>query len=128
MKTLVLFDTNFFFLPHRYKIDVFNEIGSLVPEAHELATLSTVVSELEKLGLSGGEDGVAARVALELLRRNSLRVIPAEGSADESIIKYAAENRGNVIVCTNDLGLKRALVKVGVPLVVLRGKNHISRL
>ena len=127
MKTVVLLDSNLLFLPHRQKIDVFSEIQDIVPETHEIVTLSTVVSELERLKEMKSEDGVAARIGLELLRRNNVRVIEAEGQADESIIKFALENKRDVIVCTNDVRLKNQLNKKGIQLILMRSKNHLVR-
>ncbi|MCX6695825.1 MAG: nucleotide-binding protein [Candidatus Altiarchaeota archaeon] len=128
MALLVLVDTNFLFLPCSNKVDFFSEMPSVIPEVHEIVTLSTVVSELEKLSSGRGDDATAARIGIELLRRNGIRVIPASGRADDSIVEYALENKGNVIVCTNDLLLKRRLRENGIPLVVLRSKNHLMRL
>ncbi len=122
---IVLLDTNFLLLPHQHGVDVFSEIERLVPEKHEVATLSTVVGELEEL-TGPSKDGVAANVALQLLREKGVVVLPAEGGVDESIVEKAGG--GGVLVGTNDRELKSQLRSKGVELLVLRGRNHLERI
>ena len=124
----VLLDTNFLLLPHQHKVDVFDEVERIVPESYDLVTLTPVLRELAHLASQGGEDAVAAKIGLELLGRRNVRVIDAEGSADDAIVKFALENKGNILVCTNDAGLKRRLNAAFVPLIVMRSKSHLVRL
>jgi rRNA-processing protein FCF1 len=121
---LVLLDTNLLLLPHQFGVDVFAEIGRLVPEKHDVATLSSVVDELR--GLVGpSTDGVAANVALELIREKGVEVISTEGGADDSILEYA--RGGGAIVGTNDRQLKARLKAAGVEVLCMRGRDHLER-
>ena len=121
MKTIVL-DTNFLLLPDQYGIDVFSELERLVPEGR-LATLSNVISELEAISRSNSKDGSAAKVALMLLEKKNVEVIPAEGLVDDAIVEYAAKS--GAIIATNDKGLKNRL-KGRVGLISMKGKNHLD--
>jgi uncharacterized protein len=124
---IVLLDTNSLLLPHQRRIDVFSEIKRLIPEHHELATLSTVLQELEGLAKSPAtKDGVAAKVGLKLIENKNVTIIPSEGPVDEALVAYAAEYKA--IVCTNDQDLKRKLKKKRLTLIVMRGKNHLVRI
>jgi uncharacterized protein len=123
---IVLLDTNFLLVPHQFKVDIFSEIERLVPETHTLATLSTVVEELNGLAGTSTRDKVAAKVALALIGHRGIMVLPAEGEADESIIEFAKANE--TLVATNDRDLKRRLKPYVKGAICMRGRSHLERI
>lgn len=123
----VFLDTNFLTLPHMFKVDVFEEVGRLVPEEHRLYTTTGVVGELESLARGGGELAAAARVALRLLGQKGVVVVADDKPVDEALFGRVRENN-SVIVCTSDRNLKRKLIKSGAEVISLRGKNRIMRI
>ena len=121
----VLLDTNALLMPHQHGIDVFSEISRIVSEKYYLATLSTVVDELESISSSRAkDDGVAAEVGLKLLREKGVSIIPSEGPVDDALAEYAS--RWGALVCTNDRYLKAKLKAKGVRVISMRGKTHLE--
>jgi len=103
----VYIDTNALLLPHTHKIDVFSEIRDLVLQAHEILILSGVMRELEDIANSKGEDKVAARVALKLIKENNFKIIESTKDVDSELINHTKD--GNSIVVTNDAQLRKRL-------------------
>ncbi|PJB20952.1 MAG: nucleotide-binding protein, partial [Euryarchaeota archaeon CG_4_9_14_3_um_filter_38_12] len=52
------------------------------------------------------------------------RTISANGNPDDSIIELAEKEKG--VVVTNDRILKKRLREKNIPVVYLRGKNHLE--
>jgi rRNA-processing protein FCF1 len=127
MALKLLLDANFLMLPAQRGIDVFDELFGLFNESYGLVTLSTVVHELEGISASPGRDASAAAVALKLIEDRNVQVVECTGTADESIQQYALQNKGKVVVCTNDQGLKSSLRTQGIGVVCMRGKDRLIR-
>ena len=132
MKTILL-DTNFLITSYKYGIDIFGEIGRIIPEIHEIAIPSGVIEELGAIQKKGsGSDKLASGVALELIEKKGVRVIESEGSrenVDEFMINFAINainNRNKIVVCTNDKELKERLKKLGIRIICTRGKNRLE--
>ena len=123
---IILLDTNFLMLPHKYRIDIFSEIERIVPESHEIVVPSGVMEELEKIARGSGKDSVSANVAIKLIKLNDLRVTKSDGNVDDFLKRFVNEHNG-VIVCTNDKDLKRA-IKNKTALICMRGKDHLVRI
>ena len=118
----ILLDTNFLLIPGKYKVDVFRELQNFgKPEFH---TLSLVVSELEKLSKGKGKDAGNAKLGLQLLKKNRVKIIPASGNTDSEIERIAAEE--DYIVCTQDKELIERLRREGVQIINLRQKRTLE--
>ncbi len=125
MKTIIL-DTNFLMIPYKYHIDIFSEIERLVPETHKIATLSSVVKELDSIvNRSGGSERIAARIALKLIEKKGVGIIECKGKVDSSIINFALNNK-YAVVCTNDKELKEKLKESGISIIFMRGKSRLE--
>jgi rRNA-processing protein FCF1 len=61
-------------------------------------------------------------VAQKLIKR--FRVVTTPGRGDQSIINYAKKVQG--IVVTNDKDLKKELRDTKLPVIYLRGNNHLE--
>jgi hypothetical protein len=123
MKRIIL-DTNFLTIPYQFNIDVFEEIERIIEEDYELVTLDCVVEELKRMMESKGKDAVAARVALELIKKKNVKVIKTkEKKVDNTIIKLADKN---TIVATNDKGLRKKLKNKNVKVLYLRSKKRLA--
>lgn len=120
----ILLDTNFLMLPHKKRIDVFSEMQKLFSEKHGFVTLSGVVSELERIAEGAGDDASAAKTALRLIESNRVKVVESEGPTDKAIEDYA-KKRDNVVVCTNDKGLKGGIKALGRKTVSLGGADRL---
>ena len=126
MKTLIL-DTNFLMIPHQQRVDIFGEIERIIVARYSLLVPTGVIDELQGIQGEGGADGIAAKVALQLIedRDRHISKIVSHGDVDEYILEFALNNTGSV-VCTNDKELKRRLRKSRVPVVHMRGKNRLE--
>jgi rRNA-processing protein FCF1 len=81
-----------------------------------------VIAELERIARrSSGWEGAAARIGRAIARRWA-RVVEREGGADSVILEMA---RGRN-VGTGDMELKGRLRRMGVPVVFLRGRDHLE--
>lgn len=121
---IVLLDTNALLLPHKHKVDIFSEVGRIIPEKIEIVTLSTVVEELKGIAKSASDDGAAAKVGLKLIEDKNVRIIPSSGPVDDAIVVVAKQQEA--VVCTNDKDLKRRLKAKGVRIISPRGKTHLE--
>jgi rRNA-processing protein FCF1 len=126
MKTVIL-DTNFLLIPHQFRINILAELEKLVESAHEFVIGEPVMAELRGLAKSRGKKGIAARVALAGIEKHGMRIIPSPiPRADDWVAEYCKENPG-VIVCTNDIELRRRLKGLGnrTRLIVMRTRTKI---
>jgi rRNA-processing protein FCF1 len=71
-----------------------------------------IVRELQRLGSKRNKEGRAAKLAMEIMRLHDIEVLPDIEKVDDFIVKTGAA--GKMAVCTNDLGLKKRLLGVGV--------------
>ncbi len=117
MKTVV-FDTNALLTPAEHRVDVFDEVERLVG-GYEAVVPKQVAQEVESLDVKGGD------VARELLER--CRVVEVDGEevdyADDAVVALAEDAYAAV---TNDSELKNRLLKTGVPVIHLRGRNRMD--
>lgn len=122
----VLFDANFFFLPLQFKIDIFDEIESLIGR-FEPIVLSTTLEELKKLSKAkSGKTSKQALLALELARKCRIVEVnrrPCE-SYDDVILRMAKKCGG--AVATNDGELRKKLREAGIPVIFLRQKAYLQ--
>jgi len=125
--TIVLLDTSILILAAAKPINLFSEIERLIPKLHKYVVLSSVLEELNKLASSGSNKyRLLARAALKIISTCEIVTVNSYTDADESIICFAKNNRGNVVVVTNDSDLKCKLREIGVPVIYLRDLNHLE--
>lgn len=125
MNPEILLDANFLLLPHKNKIDVFEEIPKLLDEKHEYVTLESIVGELVKLSDGASDDAAAAKTALKLIKAKEVKVAESAGEGDAAIRDYAMKHE-NTVVCTNDRELKRELKARGVKTISLQGADKLT--
>jgi hypothetical protein len=118
-KMKVLLDTNFLLLPNQFGVDIFEFL-----KYYKLATLSSCLDELKKLSRKKSKDGLAARVALQLIKQNNVEIIRTKEKGDRAILNYAAAER--CVVATNDKELIKALKKYGIKVIRLRQKGYLT--
>jgi len=120
----ILLDTNFFMVPFQLGVNIFSEFERVMEEPFELMTLSPMKGELEKLARSGkGKDKSAARLAIQIAL--GIKAEAAAGSGDAAIIAYARKHK-DLIVATNDSGLRKALKSFGVPTMFVRNRSKLE--
>jgi len=120
----ILLDTNFLMIPSQFNLDIFEVIDEIMEEEYELFTIDGVVKELEKLAKIKGKDGVAAKIALNLIHKKNIKVMKTkEKNIDEAIIKITDKD---TIVATNDRILRKKLKNKNVKTIYLRAKKHLK--
>lgn len=120
----ILIDTNFFLAPFQLGVNIFSEFERIMNEPFELMTISSVKAELEKLVKSGkGQDRSSAQLATQIAR--NIPVVEVAGRGDDAIITYAKNNK-DVMVATNDAGLRKALKGIGVRTIFVRNRSKLE--
>jgi len=115
----VILDTNAFFLPFQFKINLDSELERIVG-SHEYLVPGSVVSELHGL-LKGSEP--KAREAVALYKHLSPEVVEVVGPADSAVIELAQERNGAVL--TQDSLVRKKALSAGVPVIFLRSGKHL---
>jgi rRNA-processing protein FCF1 len=122
MKKIIL-DTNFLIRLCKFKVGL-EEIDEVVDEPYCLFTLDSVVDELEKISGSSARDSIYAKLALEMLKLNKIKIlISGKTNTDKAIINLADKD---TIVATNDIELREKLKKLETKTIYLRAKKHLG--
>jgi len=112
---IVILDSNALIMVFQFRINLESELNRILG-SYEIVVPSTVKKELKTL-----RDRYA-KSALSFSER--YRTISANGNPDDSIIELAEKEKG--VVVTNDRILKKRLREKNIPVVYLRGKNHLE--
>jgi len=123
----VILDSNALFTPLQFKIDIFEELKTLLNRRFEPVLLSPVRQELERLSKeSSPQMRKNAALALKLVEKCKVVVIDETGtdSVDDAITKVAS--RGRCAVFTNDRQLKKKLRDINVPVIYVRQKSRLT--
>lgn len=121
---IVLMDANALMIPAQFRVDIFDELRSLIG-AYELFVLQEVVDELKGLARGKGRDGTAARHALMLAERcTTVECGETTGTVDDHIIGFARSN--GCLVLTNDRGLRNRLLADKIPVISLKGQKKLD--
>lgn len=108
-------------IPGKFKVDVFEELKKFGKP--KFFTLSSVVKELENLSSGKGKNSKYARIGLQLLEKNNVKIIASDGETDNEILKTAEQG---FVVCTQDKELRKRLVSNGIKVVFLRQKKYLD--
>ncbi len=114
----VLFDTNALLMPFEFKINPYEGVKKLIPNA-ELITITGCVNELKGLRPRNWES------ILSLALSNGLKIIDFNINnlpVDDVIVEFAKKN--NCVVLTQDRFLKKKLLNNSLRLVVMRQKKY----
>ena len=124
----VILDTNFLTIPAQFGVDIFSEAERLLERHVEFVLLESVLSEIKSnLERAGRTDERLFRVALDLTERCKIVGIDqfTKGSnVDDQLLEYASSVKG--VLATNDRELRNRASKLGIPVLMLRGKNHLE--
>jgi len=123
----VIFDSNFFFIPSQFQLDIFEELANLLSQRFDPILLSPTKRELQKIAEKGSPKmRKQASFALELAEK--CRVVQVEKDPkethDDVILRVAAE--WNCPVATNDRELRKKLRNTGVPVIFLRQRRRLE--
>lgn len=123
----VILDSNFFFVPSQFNLDIFEELASLLNQRFEPILLSSTRKELEGLAESNSpkvqKQGLLALRLAEKCRFVLIKKGLTE-TYDDVIVRVASEWK--CPVATNDRELRRRLRENGVPVIFLRQKQRLA--
>jgi len=117
-------DANALMMPVEAGVRVFDELDRLLGD-YDAVVPEGVRDELVKLAESGGTEGRAASVAMDLASRCET-VSTTEPYADDALFELATTGAVDAVV-TNDAPLRNRLLDAGVPVIHLRGRNKLTR-
>lgn len=123
----IFIDTNFFFIPFRFKVDIFAEFDRILDTSYEPILLSSVLEELKNIHEKAeGKKKREASAVMELAKRCKMIKSSLIGreSVDDLILRVAKEY--NAVVATNDKALRHRLKQEGVRVLYLRAKSHLE--
>jgi rRNA-processing protein FCF1 len=114
-------------MPAQFQIDLFDELRTLVGSFEPLV-LPRVMDELAGLSQKKGQTGAAARFGLALGKKCTIADDgnPKNGSVDEQIIEYAAQN--GCLVVTNDRRIRDVLYARGIGVISMRKQKKLELL
>jgi rRNA-processing protein FCF1 len=121
----VILDSNFFFVPFMFKIDVLGELDALFGKS-EPVVLSTSIEELQRLtAKSSPKMRKHAQAAFEYTQKCGTAKVEKglSESYDDVVLRKAKE--WNCPVATNDTNLRKRLREDGVTVVYVRKKSHL---
>jgi rRNA-processing protein FCF1 len=125
-KTSVILDSNALFVPVELRIDIFQELRTLLNRNFELVILEPVVEELKRLEKEGAPRmRRKASCALKLAEQGK-KLIVKQGavSPDDVILETASKHHWPVF--TNDRALRRKLRNINVPVIYVRQKSRLE--
>lgn len=118
---LVIFDTNILLLPGTFRVDIFEEARRACDFVVEIAVLQKSLKELEYIiEEQGGKAGAAAKLALQILKKKNIKVIPTADRSPSVDTLLVQQSKAGAVIVTQDAGLKRRLKR---PYLTLRNKK-----
>ena len=113
-------------MPLKFKVDIFEELKSLLNRNVEFVLLSAVKRELEVLA-AGDSPKVRreATYALRLAEKCKFVAVDDRGETTDDVIVRVAKS-WNSPVFTNDRVLKKRLRDISVPVIYLRQKSRLG--
>ena len=127
MRTKVILDSNFLFIPSQFHVDIFKELASVLTQRFDPVLLSPTRTELLRMSeKSSPKIRQQALLALKLAER--CRLINVEQGLkethDDVIVRVAKDWK--CPVATNDKELKKRLRIIRMPVIYLRQKSHLE--
>jgi len=123
----VILDSNFLFIPLRFKVDIFEELTNLLNQRYDPVLLSPTYREIFKIAEKGSPKmRQQASLALKLAEKCRMVSIDQgyEETQDDVVVRIAAEWR--CPVATNDAALRKRLRNISVPVIYLRQRSRLE--
>ncbi|MEM2280882.1 MAG: DNA-binding protein [Candidatus Bathyarchaeia archaeon] len=126
-KLKIIFDSNALFVPLQLKIDIFEELKTLLNRNFEPILPKPIKDELEKIAIKGPPKlRKEAAYALKMAEKCTLVDLGEgfAGSPDDAIVKLAGEWKCPVF--TDDRRLRKRLRDISVPVIYVRQKSRLE--
>lgn len=122
----IILDTNFLMIPWQFQVDIFSEFDRVCSFNYKLCIFEETINELRGImnnPNSSGKDKKAAEFGLKLIKLKNISIIKSKKKDVDSLILENANE--DDFVATQDMQLKRELVKKRVSLIILRKKKYL---
>jgi len=120
---IVVADTNFLLAPFQLRFNLEYELERVLG-SYKIVVPKRVLNELKSLAGMRIKDAIAARNALDMIKRKNFEIVDfKKNRADDEIIEAAKTLKG--IVATNDKELKARALKEGLPCIFVREKKYL---
>jgi rRNA-processing protein FCF1 len=126
-KLEIILDSNALFVPLQFKIDIFEELKTLLNMNFEPVLLSPIQKELETIAEKGSPKMRKwASYALKLAEKCTFKEVEKNNavSPDDAIFEEA--KKWNCPVFTNDRKLRKRLRNINVPVIYVRQKSRLE--
>ena len=122
----VILDSNALFVPIQLKIDIFQELKTLLNRNFELVLLRPIQQELERLTREGPPQARKKAVyALKLAEQCRIVDVKEDAASPDDII-FQTASRWSCPVFTNDRELREKLRNINVPVIYVRQKSRLE--
>ena len=120
----IILDTNFLMIPIQFRVDIFSELNRICNFNYELFVFDQTINELKSIIVKDSKHKRAAQFALKLIKLKNIEIIKSGSKDVDSLI---LENTSkDTIVATQDINLRRELLKKGVSVILLRQKKYLE--
>jgi hypothetical protein len=124
--TRIILDSNALFVPIQLKIDIFQELKTLLNSNFELVLLKPIQLELERLAMQGSPQmRKKASYALRFAEKCRILGVKEDAASPDDVILQTA-SRWNCPVFTNDRELRKKLRNINVPVIYVRQKSRLE--
>ena len=124
MKNIII-DTNFLMTPYKFRVDIFSEFNRVCNFNYKLFIFEQSIKELENIiKKQSGKNKKAAQFALKLIKLKNIDVIKSEQKDVDSLILDTLSK--DTIIATQDILLKKELLKKGASVIILRQKKYLQ--
>ena len=124
MKNIII-DTNFLMTPYKFRVDIFSEFNRVCNFNYKLFIFEQSIKELENIiKKQSGKNKKAAQFALKLIKLKNIDVIKSEQKDVDSLILDTLSK--DTIIATQDILLKKELLKKGTSVIILRQKKYLQ--
>ena len=124
MKRIII-DTNFLMIPFQFRVDIFSEFSRICNFNYELFIFGESLNELKRITeKQSGKDKKAAQFALKLVGLKNIGIIKSKGKDVDALILENLDE--GTIIATQDMLLKKELLKKGASVIILRQKKYLQ--
>ena len=127
MTKKIIIDANLFFVPAQFRIDILENIATLLNQKSEPIILQTTLEEIQQMA-EKGTPKLRKQAAMAMKIAEKCRIVNVEKNPeetnDEVILRMAAQMK--CPVATNDRELRKRLRERDVPVIFLRGKHQLE--
>ena len=121
----IILDTNFLLIPFQFGVDIFSEFNRICHFNYKLFIFEQSVNELKNIiEKQSGISKKAAQFALKLVKLKNIEIIKSDEKDVDSLILENLDR--NLVVATQDIRLKKELLKKDASVAILRQKKYLQ--